>query len=43
MIGLLNEIYSHFDSLADNYGLEKFRVVGDNYMVASGVPITHKH
>jgi adenylate cyclase len=38
MIGLLNEIYSHFDNLVDKYGLEKIRTIGDNYMVASGVP-----
>lgn len=38
MIGLLNEIYSHFDNLVDKYGLEKIRIIGDNYMVASGVP-----
>jgi guanylate cyclase len=38
MIGLLNEIYSHFDSLVDKYSLEKIRTIGDNYMVASGVP-----
>ncbi|MCH7662692.1 MAG: adenylate/guanylate cyclase domain-containing protein [Chloroflexi bacterium] len=38
MVNLLNEIYSHFDSLADKYGLEKIRTIGDNYMVASGVP-----
>ena len=38
MIGLLNEIYSHFDGLVDKYGVEKIRTIGDNYMVASGVP-----
>ena len=39
-VKLLNEIYSHFDSLADKYSVEKIRTIGDNYMVASGVPIT---
>jgi adenylate cyclase len=38
MVELLNEIYSHFDSLIEKYGLEKIRTIGDNYMVASGVP-----
>ena len=38
MVNLLNEIFSHFDSLVDQYGLEKIRTIGDNYMVASGVP-----
>ncbi len=38
MIGLLNDIYSHFDGLVDKYRLEKIRTIGDNYMVVSGVP-----
>jgi len=38
MVLLLNEIFSYFDSLAEKYGLEKIRTIGDNYMVAAGVP-----
>jgi adenylate cyclase len=38
MIELLNRIYSHFDTLVEKYGVEKIRTIGDNYMVASGVP-----
>jgi guanylate cyclase len=38
MVELLNEIFSHFDSLVDQYGVEKIRTIGDNYMAASGVP-----
>jgi adenylate cyclase len=38
MVELLNEIFSHFDSLVEKYGVEKIRTIGDNYMVASGVP-----
>ncbi len=38
MVEMLNEIFSHFDSLVDKYGVEKIRTIGDNYMVASGVP-----
>jgi adenylate cyclase len=38
MVELLNEIFSHFDSLVDKYDLEKIRTIGDSYMVASGVP-----
>jgi class 3 adenylate cyclase len=37
-VGLLNEIFSRLDELAESYGLEKIRTIGDNYMVASGVP-----
>jgi adenylate cyclase len=35
----LNEVFTTFDQLAENYGLEKIRTIGDSYMVASGVPI----
>ncbi len=38
MVDLLNEIYSRFDSLVEDLGLEKIRTIGDNYMVASGLP-----
>lgn len=38
MVLLLNEIYSYFDTLVGKYGVEKIRTIGDNYMVASGVP-----
>jgi guanylate cyclase len=38
MIELLNQIFSHFDSLVEKYGVEKIRTIGDNYMVASGLP-----
>ena len=38
MVELLNEIYSRFDSLVGKHGLEKIRTIGDNYMVAAGVP-----
>ena len=38
LVELLNEVFSQFDTLVDRYGLEKIRTIGDNYMVASGVP-----
>lgn len=38
MIELLNTVFSYFDSLTKKYDLEKIRTIGDNYMVASGVP-----
>jgi guanylate cyclase len=37
-VTLLNHIFSHFDTLVEQYELEKIRTIGDNYMVASGVP-----
>ncbi len=39
MVGLLNEIFSDFDDLADRYGLEKIKTIGDAYMVAGGLPV----
>ncbi|MBI3362799.1 MAG: adenylate/guanylate cyclase domain-containing protein, partial [Chloroflexi bacterium] len=38
MVDLLNEVFSYFDSLAEKYGVEKIRTIGDSYMVAAGVP-----
>jgi guanylate cyclase len=38
MVELLNEIFSRFDSLVEEFGVEKIRTIGDNYMVASGLP-----
>lgn len=38
VVELLNEIFSQFDGLVEKYNLEKIRTIGDNYMVASGVP-----
>jgi class 3 adenylate cyclase len=42
MVELLNNIYSHFDSLIEKYGAEKIRTIGDNYMIASGLPETRE-
>jgi guanylate cyclase len=38
LVELLNEVFSDFDSIIDQYGLEKIKTIGDCYMVASGVP-----
>jgi guanylate cyclase len=38
VVGMLDRLFSHFDTLADRYGLEKIKTIGDCYMVASGVP-----
>jgi guanylate cyclase len=37
-VEFLNRAFSHFDSLVEKYDLEKIRTIGDNYMVAAGVP-----
>jgi adenylate cyclase len=39
LIGLLNQIFSAFDKLAEHHGLEKIKTIGDAYMVVGGVPI----
>jgi len=37
VVTLLNEVFSHFDTLAEKYGLEKIKTIGDAYMVAGGI------
>ena len=38
VVGILDHLFTHFDVLADRYGLEKIKTIGDAYMVAAGVP-----
>ena len=38
VVGYLDHLFSRFDDLAERYGLEKIKTIGDCYMVASGVP-----
>lgn len=39
LIEWLNDIFSTFDELANNYGLEKIKTIGDAYMAAAGLPM----
>lgn len=39
VVGLLDRLFSHFDTLTERHGLEKIKTIGDAYMVAAGVPI----
>ena len=39
LVGLLDQLFSAFDDLAERYGVEKIKTIGDAYMVAGGVPI----
>lgn len=41
VVNLLNEIFSRFDSLADEHGAEKIKTVGDAYMAVAGLPDPH--
>jgi len=38
VVGVLDRLFSHFDALADHFGLEKIKTIGDAYMVAAGIP-----
>ncbi len=38
IVGRLNRVFCAFDDLADRYGLEKIKTIGDAYMVAGGFP-----
>jgi class 3 adenylate cyclase len=38
-VDLLDEVFTNFDALADKYGVEKIRTIGDGYMVAAGAPV----
>jgi adenylate cyclase len=38
LVGLLDRLFTSFDELADRYGVEKIKTIGDCYMVAAGVP-----
>jgi class 3 adenylate cyclase/signal transduction histidine kinase len=37
-INLLNELFTSFDRLATEFGLEKIKTIGDAYMAAGGLP-----
>jgi len=43
MVTMLNEVFSHFDGLAEKHGLEKIKTIGDAYMVAGGLDMHHRH
>jgi class 3 adenylate cyclase len=38
IIEILNRLFSSFDDLAKQFGLEKIKTIGDAYMVAGGLP-----
>jgi class 3 adenylate cyclase len=39
VVDVLNELFSRFDELADRYGVEKIKTIGDAYMAVGGLPI----
>jgi class 3 adenylate cyclase len=38
LVGLLDKVFTAFDGFVSELGLEKIKTVGDEYMVAAGVP-----
>jgi len=38
LVGLLNDIFTRFDGIADNRGIEKIKTIGDSYMAVAGLP-----
>ena len=38
LVELLSQLFSHFDLLAEQHGLEKIKTIGDGYMVVGGAP-----
>jgi adenylate cyclase len=39
LVEVLNNVFTRFDSIADERGLEKIKTIGDSYMAAAGLPI----
>ncbi len=38
VVEALNKIFTKYDSIANKYGLEKIKTIGDSYMAAAGIP-----
>lgn len=38
LVAMLDEIFSEFDALADKYGVEKIKTIGDSYLAVGGLP-----
>lgn len=41
VVKMLNSIFSHFDELTEQHGVEKIKTVGDAYMAVAGIPTPH--
>jgi adenylate cyclase len=38
-VQLLNDLFSSFDRIAEQFNLEKIKTIGDSYMMVSGLPV----
>lgn len=43
LVGILNVVFSRFDQLTQQHGLEKIKTIGDAYMVVGGLPVPKKN
>jgi adenylate cyclase len=39
LVGVLNDLFTRFDNIAEHRGLEKIKTIGDCYMAAAGLPV----
>jgi guanylate cyclase len=39
VVEMLDQLFGHFDDLAERYQLEKIKTMGDCYMAAAGIPV----
>ncbi len=39
LVELLNDIFTRFDTIAHDRGVEKIKTIGDSYMAAAGLPV----
>lgn len=42
VVALLDRVFSSWDSLAAEHGVEKIKTIGDAYMVAGGIPLSRE-
>jgi adenylate cyclase len=42
LVGVLNDLFTRFDLIAEHRGLEKIKTIGDCYMAAAGLPLLAK-
>ncbi|HET9878301.1 MAG TPA: adenylate/guanylate cyclase domain-containing protein [Candidatus Limnocylindria bacterium] len=38
LVQMLDQLFGHFDALAEQYAVEKIKTIGDCYMAAAGIP-----
>ena len=43
VVNMLNHVFTIFDGIAEKYGLEKIKTIGDCYMAVSGLPEPNPH